>query len=497
MKGFAMTDVETSTAPTAPPAARTVPGSGTVTATLQRAWGARRRHESEVRDRLRRLVGSPDRAQTVTWVGDLQQGDGGKGVMADRLAATHHIVCRVQGGDNAGHTTVFVDEDGREQVLFSHLVPSGMRRPGTIGLLGNGALVNPERLERELAELESRDPSIGDRLLVSDRAHVVLPMHRLADQLSERTRSAEGAAIGTTLRGIGPANLSKINRSGLRVSDLASSEVVEQRLRQNARLFGFGAEIVTHDLAWVQQHGRVLTSRAVEARALVEIALDAGYSILVEGAQGPFIDVEMGVYPFVTTSPTAVYSVTAGLGLDLSRVDYRVGVLKAYQTMVGAGPFVSEDHGELGTRLRRVGAEQGTTTGRDRRCGWLDLVSSRWAVEVNRYSHVVLTKLDVLDDFETIGVCCGYRRRGRDGFRYSPDPAYLEECEPIFEYFPGWRTRTRGVGSYEELPEAARDFVDFVQAYLGVEVAGVTKGPRDSDILLKQSTKLRAIHQEV
>ena len=449
--------------------------------------------------RLRRLhtvqragLGEP-RGALTTWVGDLQQGDGGKGAMTDRLAARHQVVVRVQGGDNAGHTTVFRDHSGRDVVLKNHILPSGLRHFGVIGILANGVLINAERLVTELREFAAVVPGLEDRLFVSGRAHLILPLHITVDERQEEARAMAGTVIGTTKRGIGPANVAKVNRIGLRVHDLHDPAVVEQRIRSAVRFFDLPESEITRNVEWISRHRDALLSREIDSTRLVDDLVTAGYSVLFEGAQGPLIDLEHGIYPFVTTSPTAVHSVGAGAGFDLSRVGHRVGVLKTYQTMVGNGAFVSEDHSELGARLRTEGDEFGTTTGRDRRCGWLDLVQARWAIEVNRFSSIVLTKLDVLDSFESIGVCVGYERDNELIVEFDAEHESLIRCTPVFAYLPGWQADTSGISSFEELPLEARQFVEFVSAQLRIDVDGVTVGPRDDDMLLRHGTALERV----
>ncbi|HEY0168314.1 MAG TPA: adenylosuccinate synthetase [Jatrophihabitans sp.] len=429
-------------------------------------------------------------AQHVTWVGDLQQGDGGKGAMADRLGPSHQLIVRTQGGDNAGHTTVFTAGSGQNVVLKNHIVPSGLRHPGCVGVLGNGVLLNAERLADELAAFAQHVPDIDKRVLVSARAHLVLPLHRLVDGYQEDLKRQSAHEIGTTHRGIGPANVSKVNRIGIRVGDLSDMDLVEERLHANVQFFHLEPDQVRQNLEWLSGYRKLLLSLAIDSRRLINTAVSEGYSVLFEGAQGPLIDLEHGIYPYVTTSPTAVYSVCSGSGVDLSKVTRRVGVLKLYQTMVGNGAFVSEDHGELGERLRRVGEEVGTTTGRPRRCGWLDLVHAHWAVGLNQYTSVVLTKLDVLDDFDEIGVCVAYQRDGEILAHFEPEHRVLTQCTPIYRYFKGWKCSTRELDSYSELPERARQLIDFVGEYLGVDISGVTKGPRDSDILVPAASEL-------
>jgi adenylosuccinate synthase len=428
--------------------------------------------------RLTDLGVTPAERQQITWVGDLQQGDGGKGAMTDRLAARHQIVVRVQGGDNAGHTSIFAAADGAEVEVKTHLVPSGLRNPGTVGVLGNAVMVNPERLASEATG------ALAGRVFISERAHLVLPMHRMVDQMNEARRGRSGQAIGTTLRGIGPANASKTNRSGLRVYDLHDMDLVRARIAANVEFFRLPTKETAKNFDWVCGYRDLLLSMSVDSRAFLAAAVDKGYSVLVEGAQGPLIDIEQGIYPYVTTSMTSVHSVASGLGIASGRIDNRIGVLKAYQTMVGNGAFVTEDHGTVRDYLRSAGNEVGTTTGRPRRCGWLDLPHARWAVEVNGYTTVVITKLDVLDDLDEIGVCIGYLRHGRPVYEFVAEHEFLKDCEPVFKFFPGWKQSTRDVTSYGSLPAEAREFMAFIRSYLDIDMAGVTKGPRDIDLLL-------------
>lgn len=433
----------------------------------------------------------PSRRAMTTWVGDLQQGDGGKGAMADRLAAHHQIVVRVQGGDNAGHTTVFRSESGRDIVVKNHILPSGMRQPETIGVLANGVLINAERLADELETFSAAVPDVRDRLVVSTRAHLILPLHIDVDRKQERLRSDK--AIGTTKRGIGPANVCKINRIGLRVADLRDPDIVRERISAAVDFFGLDESEIDRNIEWIEHHRPLLLERAVDTSRLIDDLVATGHSVLFEGAQGPLIDFEQGIYPFVTTSPTTVHSVGSGSGLDVSRVQNRIGVLKVYQTMVGSGAFVSEDHGAVGDRLRALGEEVGTTTGRDRRCGWLDLVQARWAVGVNRFTSVVLTKLDVLDTFDSIGLCVGYERNGELLIEFDAEHASLQTCTPVYRYFDGWLTSTAACTSFEDLPLEARRFIEFIGGQLNVEIGAVTVGPRDTDILCRPGTRFSSV----
>ncbi|MFD7667669.1 adenylosuccinate synthetase [Streptomyces sp. NPDC059788] len=454
---------------------------------------SRQARRATLLDQLARTAGPPPPRQHITWVGDLQQGDGGKGAMTDRLAPAHQVAVRVQGGDNAGHTTVFRSAEGEEHTLKNHLLPSGLRHPGVLGVIANGVLVNPQTLAEEIASFAPHVPALRRRLVVSDRAHLVLPLHRLVDGRQESGGGRCSDVIGTTRRGIGPANVSKANRIGIRVRDLRDPDLLRRRIEQNVRFFGLPSGRVDADLDWLAAYRDPLLSRSADTVALLNAAADGGYSVLLEGAQGPVLDVEHGTYPYVTTSPTAFYSVTSGTGLDGSLVSHRIGVLKAYQTMVGNGPFVTEDAGELGDRLRRTGEEFGTTTGRSRRCGWLDLAHARWAAGFNRYTSVVLTKLDILDGFERIGVCVGYQLPDGEYGEFEPDHAYLERCRPLYCWLPGWRRRTRGLTRYDQLPPEALGFLRYVADFLGVEVAAAGIGPADRDLLVDPAARLAGL----
>jgi adenylosuccinate synthase len=424
----------------------------------------------------------------VTWVGDVQQGDGGKGAVTDRLARFYSLVARVQGGDNCGHTSVYRDARGRVRTIYSHVIPSGARHSGTYAVIGSGVMLNPEQLRKEVGVLEQHCPDVRERLIVSTRSHLVFPFHRKADALAEAARTRSSQPVGTTLRGIGPANVSKVARIGIRVGDLVDMNYVERKLAENIAFFALSEADYEHDLRWIAGHRDFLLDRAVETRELFNAAVERGYSMLFEGGQGPLIDLEHGTYPFVTTCPTTVHSMSYGTGLPQSALSFRLGVLKAYHTMVGNGPFVTEDHGEIGPYLRQAGKEYGTTTERPRRCGWLDLVSARWGATINEYDALVLTKLDILNGLAQIKACVAYMHQGELA-EYRPDSRFLDDCTPIFKTFQGWRVPSSTLSSIEDLPKQARSFVDFIESYLGVEVAAVTIGPREEDILFPNNTR--------
>ncbi|WP_280151811.1 adenylosuccinate synthase [Piscinibacter sp. XHJ-5] len=418
----------------------------------------------------------------VTWIGDVQQGDGGKGAVTDRLARFYSVVARVQGGDNCGHTSVYRDARGRIRTIYSHIIPSGARHRGTYAVIGNGVMLNPEQMRKEVEVLEQHCPDVRERLLVSTRSHLVFPFHRKADALAEAARTRSSQPVGTTLRGIGPANVSKVARIGIRVGDLVDMSYVECKLAENIAFFGLSEADYERDLRWIAGHREFLLDHAVETREMFNAAVERGYSMLFEGGQGPLIDLEHGTYPFVTTCPTTVHSMSYGTGLPDSSLTFRLGVLKAYHTMVGNGPFVTEDHADTGRYLRKAGKEYGTTTERPRRCGWLDLVSARWGASINEYDALVVTKLDILDALPEIKVCVAYAHGG-ELVEYRPDSRFLDQCTPIYKTFEGWQRPSSGLSSIDDLPKQARSFLDFIESYLGVEIAAVTTGPCEEDIL--------------
>ncbi len=437
-----------------------------------------------------KCFGEKKTQQRITWIGDLQQGDGGKGAMVDRLAPHHNICVRVQGGDNAGHTSAFVDEAGNTKTLSYHIIPSGLRFAHTIGLLSDGVMVNPERLSEELDRLCEINPTAKDRLFIGERAHIVLPYHRVVDCGLEDLAAKTNAEIGTTRRGIGPANISKTNRIGIRVIDLQDMKHVRSLVEANAVFFGLPKSIVDESMGWIDKYRELLIKLTVQSDDLLRDAIEDGYSVLFEGAQGPLIDINRGIYPYVTTCPTAFYSVDCAAGVDAVKVDRRIGVLKAYQTMVGEGAFVTEDKEELGDRLRTLGNEFGTTTSRPRRSGWLDLVQSKWAVTTNCLTSAVITKLDVLDTFKEISVCVAYKFNDEIIVDFKPEHKYLLECRPIYKTFEGWSESTKDVGSYDQLPENAKKFVEFIGEYLEIPISGVSKGPSEFDLLARSGRDL-------
>ncbi len=414
-----------------------------------------------------------------------QWGDEGKGKIVDLLTPNFSIVARYQGGHNAGHT---VYANGRKFVL--RLLPSGILHAGVTCVIGNGVVIDPQALFAEIDELESAGIAVGDRLLISDKAHLILPYHRELDLLSEARRGER--KIGTTSRGIGPAYEDKIARRGVRVGDLANPQSLAEAVRHNVdarnRLIKESTMDSQHVLdelgrAW-QRMGRWVTDVSVflaKARA-------AGKSIMFEGAQGTLLDIDHGTYPYVTSSNATIGGVCTGLGVGTRAIDGVLGVAKAYTTRVGEGPLPTELTGELGNRLRESGQEFGAVTGRPRRCGWYDAVAVRYAVRVNGLDALALTKLDVLDGLPELQVCTGYRVRGSVIEEMPGDLAQFAACEPVYETLAGWSAPTAGVRVYEDLPSEAKAYIARVEAITGVPAAVLSTGSAREDTIIRDGS---------
>jgi adenylosuccinate synthase len=414
-----------------------------------------------------------------------QWGDEGKGKIVDWLAPRAQLVVRFHGGNNAGHTLVV---EGEQTVL--HVVPAGVLDPKTINLIGPGVVVDPDILLGELDALTERgvlrDPS---RVRVSGRAHVILDWHRALDKAREER--ARGRAIGTTGRGIGPAYEDKVTRRGIRVADLLDPV----RLRESIELLAeqknfelveyYGSEVIDPEGLWRRavEWGKRLGPYVDHTERTLERALREGRNVLFEGAQGTFLDIDHGTYPYVTSSNCVAGAVCAGAGIGPTRIDRVLGITKAYTTRVGGGPFPTELEDEQGAELRRLGAEFGATTGRPRRCGWLDGVMLREAVTVNGYTALAVNKLDVLAGIEEIRIATDYRVDGKLTHDFPMALAEIERAEPVYESHAGFSEDITGCRRYEDLPAAARAYVDRVQALAGVPVELISVGPgRDETI---------------
>ncbi|HOE60108.1 MAG TPA: adenylosuccinate synthase [Kiritimatiellia bacterium] len=407
-----------------------------------------------------------------------QWGDEGKGKVIDVLTSQADLIVRYQGGSNAGHTVI---ADGRKYVL--HLIPSGILHTDKQCVIGNGVVLDPFDLIREIEGLREQGFDPLGRLYISDRAHMVMNWHRALDAADEARRSQE-RKIGTTGRGIGPAYGAKIGRSGLRAGDMLSPsflEMVEAGVAEaNTVLAGWGAPLLDGRETRVryEEAVRTLTPYIADTVTLVNEADRAGKSILLEGAQGTMLDIDFGTYPFVTSSSPTAGGACTGSGISPRRIDRVVGVIKCYTTRVGAGPFPTELTGETGERLRQKGGEFGATTGRLRRCGWFDAVVGRYAAMVNGVDFWAMTKLDVLDEEPVIRICTAYERD--DGVRYEifpSDLSVLERCTPVYEEMPGWLTPTSCCTRYEDLPLKARAYVERLIALIGGRLGILSVGP--------------------
>lgn len=423
---------------------------------------------------------------TVVALVGTQWGDEGKGKITDVLASRADVVARYQGGNNAGHTVVV-----GENTYKLHLVPSGIFYAGTTCLIGNGVVVDPKVLCEEISYLHQQGISTAD-LYVSEKAHVIMPYHRVLDRLEEGQRLRK---IGTTGRGIGPAYVDKYMRMGIRMLDLRSRESLERALDQVLPLKnqllqkiydhpGFDRdELVEEYLAY----GEAIVPLLADTSLLIDQARQRGEDILLEGAQGTLLDVDHGTYPFVTSSNPTAGGAAPGVGIGPNQIDYVIGVVKAYTTRVGEGPFVSELQDATGDLIRERGREFGTTTGRPRRCGWFDAVLVRYSVRVNGLTGLSLTLLDVLDALENVQVCVAYEYRGRRLEHLPADLEMLKECKPIYETLPGWQEDITGAKSFADLPQRAQEYLKFLEKQVGCPIQIVSVGPRrDQTIILRQ-----------
>jgi adenylosuccinate synthase len=419
---------------------------------------------------------------SVTVVIGGQWGDEGKGRIIDLLAQKAQIVARYSAGNNAGHTII---NDLGEFKL--HLVPAGIFYPDKVCLIGNGVVVDPAELLKEIEHLADRGVQVKDRLFLSDRAHVLMPWHRLIDLKDEELRGK--GAIGTTGRGVGPAFTDKVARAGVRIADIADREALAAVLSfltpyKNAVLEKlYGAQGVSEEavLEEYADYGKRLAPYIADTTALMQKALAADETVLLEGAQGALLDLDLGTYEYVTSSvPSSLAAGAAiGMGIGPTQIDTVLGAYKAYCTRVGNGPFPTELFDADGELLREGGPrpEYGSTTGRPRRCGWFDAVASRFTAQTNGITGAALTRLDVLDQFETIKVCTSYRIGSRSVETMPASSHDLARAEPVYEALPGWHTDTSGVRNFEDLPPAAKDYVHFIQEQLRVPLCLISVGP--------------------
>ncbi|MDR1159422.1 MAG: adenylosuccinate synthase [Syntrophomonadaceae bacterium] len=413
-----------------------------------------------------------------------QWGDEGKGKITDFLSEQADVVVRYQGGSNAGHTVLVEQEK-----FMLHLIPSGILYPDTICVIGNGVVVDMENLITELKGLQERGVN-ADNLKISSRAHVVLPYHKTLDRLEERIGN-----IGTTMRGIGPAYTDKISRQGFRIADFLEKDPrvinkfklqlsLKNKLLQN--VYGekeFDAEEL---LEQIYTQIQTLKKYIADTSIIINKALLEGKNVLLEGAQGTLLDIDHGTYPFVTSSNPTAGGACIGSGIGPAFIDNVLGIVKAYTTRVGEGPFPTELDDAAGEKLREKGCEFGTTTGRARRCGWLDMVILKYAVRINGLTGLAITKLDVLDDFDTIKICVAYRYHDTIIEDFPENIATLEKCEPVYEEMAGWKQDISGIKSFDELPENAKKYIKKIEELTGVKQKLIAVGPTRSQTIVSE-----------
>ena len=413
----------------------------------------------------------------------LQWGDEGKGKVVDVLTPDYKVIARVQGGPNAGHSLVF---DGEGFVL--HTVPSGIFREGSINIIGNGVVIDPVILMDEIRGIEAKAGDISKKMLIAKRAQLILPSHRMLDAASEAAKGK--AKIGSTLKGIGPAYMDKTGRNGLRVGDILSPDFKDKYEALKAKHCGmlslypdFTFDISEYEQKWFAAVEELKRFEFIENEVTVNQYLRDDVKILAEGAQGSLLDIDFGTYPFVTSSNTMAAGVCTGLGIAPSKVGKVFGIFKAYCTRVGSGPFPTELFDETGERLRQIGHEFGATTGRPRRCGWLDLVALKYAVMMNGVTELIMMKSDVLDDFDTIRVATSYKENGKEIDWFPYDGA--ENVEPVYQDFKGWKTSLCDIRDYASLPQAFKDYVAFIEKECGVPVRIISVGPDREAVIFK------------
>ncbi|HSE57231.1 MAG TPA: adenylosuccinate synthase [Nitrospiraceae bacterium] len=423
-----------------------------------------------------------------------QWGDEGKGKIVDVLARDADVVVRYQGGSNAGHTVV----TNKGTYVF-HLLPSGVLYRGKLCLVGNGVVVDPEALIEEIDSLQRSGVRIGGNLLISDRAHVIMPYHKVVEKASEESKGPH--RIGTTGRGIGPTYADKMARIGVRMSDLLNPDLLRAKLEVNVaeintfleRVYQINGVELEKVFLQYRAYGERLAQHIVDVSLQLDRAIAKKKTILFEGAQGTHLDVDFGTYPYVTSSSASAGGACTGTGVGPTMIDAVLGITKAYTTRVGSGPFPTELKDEVGARLQERGREFGATTGRPRRCGWFDAVAVRYAKRVNGLTSQAITKLDVLDDSAEINVCTAYRYRGKTYTEVPADLDILSQCEPVYETLPGWLSSTTGITSRSALPKLARRYLDRIEELTGCPIDLVSTGTkRRETIMIKHPLKTRS-----
>lgn len=412
----------------------------------------------------------------------LQWGDEGKGKIVDFFAKDYDVIARFQGGPNAGHT-LYVD--GKKIVL--HQIPSGIFHEDKTNLIGNGVVLDPITLMRECASVEEMGVDYRKNLFISERAHLILPTHRALDKASELSKGQE--KIGSTLKGIGPAYMDKTGRNGLRVGDLLdknfTTQYIKLRMKHQRLLdnFNFQEDITSWEEDFFEALDRLRQFKIVNGEYFINEKIASGKKVLAEGAQGSMLDVDFGTFPYVTSSSTVSAGVCSGLGIAPQKIKEVIGISKAYCTRVGSGPFPTELDEEIGEHLRKVGNEYGSTTGRPRRCGWIDLVALNFACMINGVTKIVMTKADILDDLKELKVCKSYMINGEEK-NYVPFQMSRVKIEPVYESFEGWQTDVTQISKFNDMPGQMKTYIEYLNNYLKVPVSYISNGPGREQIVV-------------
>ena len=425
---------------------------------------------------------------TLVVVGS-QWGDEGKGKITDLLSKEADIIVRYQGGSNAGHTVV----KGDEQYIF-HLIPSGILHPGVKCFIGNGVVIDPQSLLQEIESLKKKNIEIDDNLFIDFKAHVVFPYHKILDEIKENKRGKD--KIGTTKRGIGPAYVDKIARTGIRMIDMIDgkslSKKIEINLNEKNDIFEklYGLKISNQEkkdiLKKYIEYGQLLKKYVIDVSLHLNQAINEDKKILFEGAQGTLLDIDHGTFPYVTSSNPIAGGACTGTGVGPTKINKVMGITKAYTTRVGRGPFPTELTGELGEHIRQRGGEFGATTGRPRRCGWFDLVLVNYAVRINGMDSMVLTKIDVLSDFEKIKICTSYKYNGDTIKEFPINIETLQNCIPIYEEMEGWKGDVSQITKYENLPKQLKAYISRIEELVKTKVVIISVGPKRSQTIIRE-----------
>lgn len=408
-----------------------------------------------------------------------QWGDEGKGKIVDLLTQEADVVVRYQGGANAGHT---VKIDDQEFIL--HLIPTGILHPDKICILGNGVVVDLNQFFKEIEELKGKGISVDDRLFLSNSAHLVMPYHKVIEKLNEKNKGDQ--KIGTTLRGIGPACVDKVGRTGIRAADLLNEEILSKKINLNFKLKNsYLKEMGQDELDSLKEKSKKILDykdkikpHLVDSSVLLDQKIKEKKNILFESAQGTLLDLEFGTYPYITTSHPTAGGACIGSGVGPTLIDEVLGVVKAYTTRVGDGPFPTELKDKAGEVLRNSGNEFGATTGRPRRCGWLDLVILKYSIRINGISKLAVTKLDVLDGLDRLKVCMSYRCKGEKIDNFPGDLNMLSNCDPVYQELPGWSENTNGLTNYKDLPDNAKRYLNFIEENVLIPIHLISTGSK-------------------